>query len=308
MRHIVVFQGLRDIGTTPWLEILTILAVTEKLREAQKILDEEGVKVEGHPLKLLDYCQGRIPSLSRHSLTAYEHPMIYVASIALWEAEKPPCDTVMGFSCGEWTAAVAAGCMTFREGLLTMAERGRLTSQAGGSSLLVRGRLPIKRLRARCKLVGDVWLANINSATQGVVSGKPESVARIATWLEKDHPELKVSPIDIGGAFHTPRMEKAKRSLGRFVAQRPFRNPRVPVICNATGNPEKDPEVIQGLFLRQMSARLNFLRTIRRLTLNAQFWEISLPPGRNTVTNLIKSELQRLPAKGRIQTVPSFGR
>lgn len=292
--NIVAFQGLRPIHPTAWQDMLSIPAVWLKIQAAQTILDEEHIGVEGYPLNLIDYSMGKIPPLSHHTLTVFEHPIIFLTSLALWEAEKPPCDGVIGFSMGEWTATVAAGCLGFREGFLTVIKRGMLTSQAGGSSLLLRGPLPIRRLRAFSAFTQDVWLANISSFSQGIISGESEKITAIQKELGEHHPQLKVSPIDIGGAFHTPAMRNARKELEAFLRNVKFRNPRVPLILNATGEPEENPSEIKRLLLRQMTARLYFPRTARKLPLTARVHEIVVPlGGRPTVSQFINDGKKR---------------
>lgn len=274
--------------------MLSIPAVSLKIQAAQAILKEEDIRVEGYPLNLIDYSTGKIPPLSHHTLTVFEHPMIFLTSLALWEAKKPPCDGVMGFSMGEWTAAVAAGCLGFRKGFLTIVKRGMLTSQAGGSSLLLRGPLPIKRLRAFSAFTKDVWLANISSFSQGIISGESEKITAIQQELGKSHRQLKVNPLDIGGAFHTPAMRNARKELTTFLRDVKFRSPRVPLILNATGEPEENPSEIKRLLLRQMTARLYFPRTARKLPPSASIHEIVVPlGGRLTVSQFINDGKKR---------------
>lgn len=264
MNQIVIFQGL---GQRNWSELFRIPAIEEAIRRGQGILSAHDIRVENKPLDLIKACQERSLPLEYHSQTCWEQPCIYLASMAYWKMwrQKHPKDRVvlLGFSFGEWTAATAAGFLIEEEGLLVSAMRGIYTSEAGGSSLVISAkgnRLPIKRLRFSCKRVGNVWLANINSSVQGLISGQEDQLPEMQKVLADHYPQLFVRPYSVGGAFHTPRMKKARRQLWLWMREYGirFRKPHTGLLLNATREITDDPHKSERMLLRQLSARLNF--------------------------------------------------
>ncbi len=270
----------------------------EMVRWGQNILDQRGVLVEGQHLNLVQVCtQGPLPFAS-HSPTVWEQPLIYLASIAAWKVRKEQIalrkgTVFVGLSMGEWLAVRAAGCLNEDEGFMAVVWRGISMSEAKkrGTSLLVTGRDPLRigKLRIRCKWEGgDIWIGNINSPTQVVISGDPERLATLAKTLAARHPELTIRWFHVSEAVHTPFMEPARRQHGRFLKEVNFREPEFPVLCNADGKPTRDPGTIKRNLLRQTCCRLDFRKAAKAIPPSINFHEICVVPGHMVVAPLVE--------------------
>jgi len=307
---IVLFQGLRPIGKTPWGAMFrSIPEVRDMVDKAQKVIDAKGIELEGRPFNLVQYCLEGPPKLNYHTLTVYEQVLIFLCSLAILKKMNIQADAFMGMSFGEWIAAVAAGCLDFETGLLAVIKRGELTSQAGGSSLLLiaEPNLRIGKIRGFCKMAGGIWLTGISSPCQGIISGRIRNLEGLTIALRKHFPELRVVwPFDIGGAFHSPLMKKARRRFKTYLEGVDFQNPQTPIICNATGETEVDPPRIKRLLLRQIAAQLDLRKTARKLPEKAELIEVCLPPGSSPViTRLLQATLNFEASKARNRLAPA---
>lgn len=304
--QIVAFQGL---GQRDWTALYRVPEIQEAIHWGQEVLNSYNIQVEGRPLDLTKACEENGLVLQEHSQTCWQQPCIFLASMAywkMWRQQNPNINDLLllGFSFGEWSAATVAGCLEEKESLLVTTMRGIFTSQQGGSSLLVttrENRLPIKRIRLRCKQVGNVWLANINSPVQGLVSGEESKLPEIQEVLTEHYPWLVIRPLDVGGAFHTPFMKKAREQLAQWMEQEGirFQKPRLPIVLNATRETTKDPQRIQQMLLRQIPARLNFKKLAEELARDCTLYELCL--GRSIIGPLVQQTWNLQQGAGAVQ-------
>lgn len=291
----MAFQGLAE---RDWPTIYQNPLFKKAIQSGNRVLKRHNVQVEGRPLNLVEACKkGRI-QLDEHSQSCWQQPCIYLLNMLLWDQwrsqypEKEPI--LFGLSFGEWSAAAAAECVDRETGLLIATQRGILTSTAGGSSLVVTARqgvsLPIKWFRYRCKRIGGVWVSNINSSQQVIISGDTLAVEEMETFLSLNYPALRTSHLRLGGPFHTPRMQRAKKELRRWFKKHEvrFQEPTLPLILNATGEITRDPEKIQEKLFRQIAARLHFKPRAEEIADDAVIYELCIEAGRPIIGPLIK--------------------
>jgi acyl transferase domain-containing protein len=108
------------------------------------------------------------------SKTEYCQPAVLVVSVACyeiwrWLGIKPFC--VIGHSLGEYSALVAAGVLEFEEALDAVMERGRLTAKYAAPGTMAAVIADIMVVRNSLKELDGVYLANLNSEQQQVISG-----------------------------------------------------------------------------------------------------------------------------------------
>jgi malonyl CoA-acyl carrier protein transacylase len=82
---------------------------------------------------------------------------------------------------------------------------------------------------------GDVWVANVNSSRQVVVTGLRRSIDRFAAYLGATAEPPRVKALKTGGAFHSPLMDPAAEEFGRAVETVDFHDPTIYMPSNATG-------------------------------------------------------------------------
>jgi [acyl-carrier-protein] S-malonyltransferase len=170
--------------------------------------------------------------------TKNTQPAIFLHSVILFHLmEKIKFDMTAGHSLGEYSALVAAGALTFEDGLKLVRLRGELMQQAGieqpGTMTAVVGLDPktINRLCSDASSAGIVQAANFNSPGQIVISGSVTGV-RKAMELAKAAGAKIVKELPVSGAFHSPLMESAKAGIKIALNTVSFQDAAVPVYAN----------------------------------------------------------------------------
>ena len=177
-----------------------------------------------------------------------------------------------GHSMGEYSALVAAGALTFADGLRLVRERGRLMREAGlrnpGRMAAVLG-MDADNLAALCREVANdcgeiVQIANDNSPSQQVVSGTAAAVAQVER-LAPDRGARRVVPLDVSIAAHCPLMASAAEGMARVVADVGIRKPVAPVVLNTTAAPSRDPADIRRELVDQMTGGVLWRASVQRI-------------------------------------------
>jgi [acyl-carrier-protein] S-malonyltransferase len=206
--------------------------------------------------------------------TEVTQPALYVHSmavLAVLEQQGTRPDMAAGHSLGEYSALVAAGVLSFEDGLKAVQVRGQLMAQAGhvrpGAMAAILG-LDDATLEAVCEEVSDetdlVQPANFNSPGQVVISGDVQAVAR-AMEAMKQRGARRVVPLPVSGAFHSPLMAFARTGLAETLQALPMHPPRCPVYLNVTAQPATDPEDIRTRLLDQLTAPVRWAQSLRHM-------------------------------------------
>src|SRR5665213_4490418 len=126
---------------------------------------------------------------------------------------------LLGHSLGEFSALVASGLLSVEDGARLIAVRGAAMAAAAqeidGSRVAVMG--GDVTARENLYALSGVWVANINGTGQIVVSGTREGL----DFLLVNHRDLgwrRVTPLAVGGAFHSPLMASAQAALDDALA------------------------------------------------------------------------------------------
>ncbi|WP_051237177.1 type I polyketide synthase [Ottowia thiooxydans] len=210
-------------------------------------------------------------------------------------------ERVAGHSFGEFVALHAAGALSRDDLLKLAAERGRLMGEAGSGTMLMAG-LGLDALKP---FLADrdgkndsegVWIANLNSPTQTVLSGDTQSLAALCSRLEAAGHVAR--PLPVSAAFHSPLMRGAAEPFAGFLAQEVrFMQPKWPVHANLDGQPY--PEDVDGVRQRcseHLEQSVNFSAQITSM------WEagvrhfLEIGPGR-VLTGLVGQILGDRPHK-----------
>lgn len=209
--------------------------------------------------------------------TAVCQPAIYVTSLAAFEAFKAAdpeqaasAQAAAGLSLGEYTALAFAGALSFEDGLRLLQKRGeamqRASDAAAGGMVSVLG-LENETVESLCDRAreGDVLLpANYLCPGNIVVSGSATACARVAA-LAEEAGAMKVVPLTVAGAFHTPLMGSAADILAEALEAADFRAPRVPVYSNVDAKTHSDPAEIRQILLKQLTNPVLWETSIRAM-------------------------------------------
>lgn len=198
-----------------------------------------GDAVTGIPIT--QYClEGPLESLSQ---THVVQPALFAHSLALTDYAqrfglKP--DMVAGHSLGEYTAAVAAGVLSFEDGLYLVSQRGklmyRLQDEQPGAMAAIVG-LAAEELHDLCIRISNthlVAITNWNTRTQFVVSGK---VAGVQALLEavSAYKNVRAVRLAVRGAFHSSLMTGVQSALTGVMKNLTWHDAQIPMVANVSG-------------------------------------------------------------------------
>ncbi|GAA3651165.1 ACP S-malonyltransferase [Streptomyces chitinivorans] len=221
-----------------------------------------------------------------------------------------------GHSLGEYAALVAAGIVGFDDGVRLVTARGEAMRRAcaaePGTMAAVVG-LPPEDVEKAAQEIRDgggrVWVANLNSPQQSVLSGEAGAVAACSEAAER-FGAARIVPIPVGGAFHTPLMESAANKFARVADAVEYLPGHTPVVANVDARPHQEPGGWPWLLTRQITAPVRWADSVRAMadeTYCDMFVEVG--PGR-TLTGLarrIAPEVSRLSIAepGQLPPVPA---
>ncbi|MGB0315990.1 MAG: ACP S-malonyltransferase [Flavobacteriaceae bacterium] len=199
-------------------------------------------------------------------------------------------EMVAGHSLGEFSALVAAGVLSFEEGLSLVSERAlamqEACNQSPGTMAAILG-LEDEKVEAICKEIeGIVIPANYNCPGQLVISGAVEAVEN-ACEAFKEAGARRALLLPVGGAFHSPLMEPAKERLAKAIEQTTFNNPRCSVYQNVTARGTLDPEELRKQLVAQLTAPVKWTQSIQQMIADGATHFTEVGPG-NVLQGLIK--------------------
>ena len=200
---------------------------------------------------------------------------VFVTSIAALEALRSAGFSarpsyVAGHSLGEFSAYVAAGALSFEDGLRLVRERGRLMKQAGdlnpgGMAAILR--LEDEAVTEICRTVSDegagtLQVANFNSPGQVVISGANAAVDRgIELALEKK--ARKAIKLAVSIAAHSELMRGIAGQFREAVDNTPLNLPETPIVANITAEPLHSLEAIREEMVGQLTASVRWTESVR---------------------------------------------
>ena len=217
--------------------------------------------------------------------TAVTQPAIFIHSVLLAKslgADFKP-DMVAGHSLGEFSALVAAGALSFEDGLRLVAARANAMQKAcesNPSTMAAIIALPDEKVEEVCASVPGVLVcANYNCPGQLVISGEIEAIDR-ACELLKEAGAKRALKLPVGGGFHSPCMEPARAELAEAIEHTEFHTPVCPVYQNVDARPHTDPAEIKGLLVAQLTAPVRWTQTVRNMIANGATEFVELGPGK----------------------------
>lgn len=218
--------------------------------------------------------------------TRNTQPAIFVHSIVLFSLLKNQSfDMVAGHSLGEYSALVAAGALSFEDGLRLVRLRGELMQQAGsvheGTMAAIIGLEAdvVTKLCEEASTAGIVQPANFNSPGQIVISGSKSGV-RQAMELAKQKGAKMVKELAVSGAFHSPLMEPAVEEMEKGLASARLCDASVPVYSNVTASPIQSAEEIRRALLLQLTHPVRWEESVRRMITDGATEFVEIGPGK----------------------------
>ena len=217
--------------------------------------------------------------------TKVTQPAIFLHSVilakSLGDEFKP--DMVAGHSLGEFSALVAAGALSFEEGLKLVAKRAmamQKACEAKPSTMAAVLALSDETVENLCAEVEDVVApANYNCPGQVVISGTIEGIDKACEKMLAAG-EKRALKLKVGGAFHSPLMQPAQEELAEAIAAAEFSTPRCPVYQNVDGKPHTDPKEIKENLIKQLTAPVRWTYDVQAMIADGADDFTELGPGK----------------------------
>jgi len=227
-------------------------------------------------------------------------PAIFVTGMAALESlraegYKVTPNYVAGHSLGEYTAYVAAGVMSFADGLRLVRERGRLMKKAGEinpGSMAAIIKLDDETV---VKICGDVTAegngiltpANYNSPGQVVISGHTAAVER-GIELAQAAGAKRALKLPISIASHSELMSVITKEFGEAISRTALNLPLTPIVANITARPlDASLEAIRAEMMGQLTASVRWTDSVRWMVAQGITEFVEIGP-KNVLTGLIR--------------------
>lgn len=192
-----------------------------------------------------------------------------ISALCLGESFKP--DMVAGHSLGEFSALVAAGALSFEDGLRLVFARAMAMQEATelskGTMAAIIG-LPDAEVEKVCNELSSennvVVAANYNCPGQLVISGNVDAVT-VACEKFKEAGAKRALPLAVGGAFHSPLMQPAKDKLQAAIEATEFKTPVCPVYQNVDAKPHTYSEEIKQNLIAQLTSPVRWTESVNNM-------------------------------------------
>lgn len=201
--------------------------------------------------------------------TKVTQPAIYLHSVLVAKLAKNFApDMVAGHSLGEFSALVAAGALSWQDGLRLVSKRALAMQKAcemQQSTMAAVLGLPDATIIEICaRSNGQVVAANFNCPGQVVISGSVAGIEQVGEELKASGAK-RVLPLPVGGAFHSPFMEPARVELAEAIEQTEIKAPVCPIFQNVNAKASKDPAEIKKNLIDQLTGAVLWTQSVEAM-------------------------------------------
>jgi len=225
-----------------------------------------------------------------------------ISAICMGDAFKP--EMAAGHSLGEFSALVAAGALSFEDGLKLVYARAmamQKACEAQPSTMAAIIGLPDEKVEAVCAEVskmgkGVCVAANYNNPGQLVISGDIEAINEACEQL-KAAGAKRALPLKVGGAFHSPLMQPAKDELQKAIEQTEIKAPKCPVYQNVDALPHTDPAEIKANLIAQLTSSVRWTQIVQHMIADGATDFTECGPGK-ALQGMIAKINKEIPAHG----------
>ena len=223
--------------------------------------------------------------------TKITQPAVFIHSVAIVKAINTiGSGMVAGHSLGEFSALVANGVLSFKDGLELVYQRALAMQEAcdmNPSSMAAVLGLEDEKVEEICSQIkGIVVPANYNCPGQLVISGETAAVEEACEAL-KAAGAKRALLLPVNGAFHSPLMQPAQEKLAKAIEGVKFNNPILPIYQNVTTTAVTDPEEIKKNLIAQLTGSVKWTQTIQNMVKDGANHFVEVGPGK-TLQGLIK--------------------
>ena len=223
--------------------------------------------------------------------TKVTQPAIFIHSLAAVKAvDTIGAGMVAGHSLGEFSALVANGALSFKDGLELVYQRALAMQEAcdaNPSSMAAVLGLEDEKVEEICaQIEGIVVPANYNCPGQLVISGETAAVEKACEAL-KAAGAKRALLLPVNGAFHSPLMKPAQDKLAKAIENTKFNKPIIPIYQNITTTAVEDPEEIKKNLIAQLTGPVKWTQTVRNMIADGAESFVEVGPGK-TLQGLVK--------------------
>lgn len=273
MKHAYVFpgQGSQFPGMGK--------AIVEQSETAKKLVEQANTEL-GFDLAAIMF-SGTEEELRRTDVT---QPAIFLHSmLAYTTLNNPQPAMVAGHSLGEFSALVAAGVLSFTDGLRLVAARANAMQKAcelePGTMAAVLG-LDDQKVEAICSSITNIVVpANYNCPGQLVISGSVAGIEKACIAL-KEAGAKRALVLPVGGAFHSPLMKAAEEELQGAIQSITFNAPSCPVYQNVVAMPVTDPATIKQNLINQLTGPVKWTQSVQAMVADGATEFTEVGPGK----------------------------
>ncbi|MDD2595954.1 MAG: ACP S-malonyltransferase [Bacteroidales bacterium] len=215
--------------------------------------------------------------------TKVTQPAVFLHSVILASSIpdfKP--DMTAGHSLGEFSALVAAKALSFEDGLKLVSIRANAMQKAcemQPSTMAAVLGIDTETVEKVCKETsGVVVAANYNCDGQIVISGEVDAVNKACETL-KEAGAKRAIVLQVGGAFHSPLMEPARKMLAEAIENTHFEAPICPVYQNVDAVPHTDPKEIKANLLMQLTSPVRWTQSVKNMVRDGATSFTEIGPG-----------------------------
>lgn len=201
--------------------------------------------------------------------TSVTQPAIFIHSVLAAitkEGFKP--EAVAGHSLGEFSALVAAGVLSFEDGLHLVQARANAMQKAcdeqeSGMAAIIG--LEDEKVEEICGQIDELVVpANYNTTGQVVISGTIAGIDAAIQAFQEAGARMAIK-LKVNGAFHSPLMKSAEDELAAKIQETNFRKAICPIYQNVVAEPVTDVEEIKTNLIKQLTAPVRWTQTIKRM-------------------------------------------
>jgi [acyl-carrier-protein] S-malonyltransferase len=231
--------------------------------------------------------------------TNVTQPAIFLHSVILAKVlgDDFAPEMVAGHSLGEFSSLVAAGALSFEDGLRLVAARANAMQKAceiqPGTMAAILG-LDDFTVEDICQRLTDVVVpANYNCPGQLVISGTVAGIDAACIKMTEAGAKRALK-LNVGGAFHSPLMEAARVELEAAIVNTEFKEPICPVYQNIDAKPYTDVEHIKHNLIAQLTGPVRWTQTVEQMLRDGATSFTEVGPGK-VLQGLVKKVNRDIP-------------